>query len=313
MKTDTMRHGKRLVPLAVLLSLMVAGCSTAPVNTVDMDPVPLPVYQEGTTFIYSDGKWETVVAAKEEIVTWENYRGNRSSGPVDFTFRRSQWQTRTRQGERTFAARSDSFTKKPMSLWPLLIGNKSGFTETGRWSKRGEEEKNYTALWSCEVTGAGKVSVMAGEFDTVEIECRRYSKGSPSRLPRLREVKTFAYAPAVGHWVLTTSRYTYDRKSRRAELLAVLPPQNGRSAGVQQKMENSFQLALEKRPSGSPVAWSNGSAKMAGSTTAVDTFQLPNGRFCRRYVQQVSSDTGSRNFYGIACRDDQGRWVVPRR
>jgi len=312
MKPYTMRHAKRLVPLGVLFSLMIVGCSTTPANTIAMDPVPLPVYQEGTTFIYSDGKWETVVTATGENLTWENHRGSRSSGPVDFTFRRSQWQTPTRKGERSFAARSAAFTEKPMSLWPLQVGNQSGYIESGRWSKDGEE-KTYSALWSCKVTGAGEVSVMAGAFETVEIECRRYSEGSASRLPRLREVKTFAYAPAVGHWVLATSRYSYDRRSRRTELLAVVPPKKGRAAGVQQKMEHSFQLALEKKPSGSPVAWSNNGSKIAGSTTAVDTFQLPGGTFCRRYVQQVSSDAGSRNFYGMACRNDQGRWVVPRR
>jgi surface antigen len=291
---------------------MVAGCATTPANTIDMDPVPLPVYSEGTTFVYSNGSWEKVLEANGETVTWENHRGSRSSGPVDFTFRRSRWQTRTRQGERAFAAKSDFFTEKPMSLWPLQVGNQSGYIETGRWSKDSEEEKNYTALWSCEVTGVGKVSVMAGAFDTVEIACKRYSEGSAGRLPRLREVRTYHYAPAVGHWVLSTRRYTYDRASRRTELLAVVPPESGRSERANEKMEQSFQLALEKRASGIPVSWSDGS-RAAGATTAVDTFRLPGGTYCRRYVQQVFIGATNGSYYGMACRDEQGRWVVPRK
>ena len=304
----------RLMPLCMLFSLIAVGCATTPVaNTVDIDLVPLPEYSEGTTYIYSNGSWEKVVDVTGDKVTWENQRGHRSNGTADFTFRRSQWQTSARQGVREFGPRSDIYLKKPTSLWPLRIGNRSGYIETGRWSQDGEEEKTYTAYWSCEVTGAGKVSVMAGEFDTVDITCKRYSKGSGRRLPRLWEVKTFAYAPAVGHWVLTTSRFTDDRPLRRKELLAVVPPQSGLFAAVHRQMERSFQLALEKRPSGSSVSWSDDSSKVTGTTTAVDTFRLPGGTFCRRYAQQVSIDAGSGNFYGMACRDDQGKWVVPRK
>jgi hypothetical protein len=277
-----------------------------------MDPVPLPAYSEGTTFVYSNGSWEKAVEANGETVTWENHRGSRSSGPVDFTFRRSRWQTRTRQGVREFAPRSDIYIRKPMSLWPLQVGNQAGHVETGRWSEDGGEEKTYSAYWSCEVTGAGKVSVMAGAFDTVQIECKRYSEGSAGRLPRLWEVRTYHYAPAVGHWVLATRRYTSDRPPRRTELLAVVPPKNGQSAGVQKKMEQSFQLALEKGASGTPVSWSDGSIA-GGATTAVDTFQLPGGTYCRRYVQQVFSGAANGNYFGMACRDEKGSWIVPRK
>ena len=314
MRPTKTHHARRRLPLGVIFILMAAGCAGAPVaTTVDIDPVPLPAYREGTTFVYANGSWEKVVAVTGETVTWENHRGHRSSGPADFTYRRSRWQTRTRQGVREFGPRSDTYLQKPTSLWPLQIGNRSGYIETGRWSTGGGEEKTYNAFWSCEVTGAGKVSVMAGEFDTVNIECKRFSRGSGRRLPRLWEVKTFAYAPAVGHFVLAGSRFTDDRAPRRKELLAVVPPQSGRFAKLHKQMERSFQLALEKRPSGESVSWSNGSAKVGGATTAVDTFRLPGGTFCRRYVQQVSFDAVSTNFYGMACRDDGGKWVVPHK
>jgi hypothetical protein len=84
------------------------GCTTTyqPAGP-SLNPAPFPTYKTGTTFVYSDGTWETVTAVSAEQITWQDHRGHVSSGSPDFTYRRTKWQTRTRKGLREFAARND--------------------------------------------------------------------------------------------------------------------------------------------------------------------------------------------------------------
>ena len=92
---------------------------------------------------------------------------------------------------------------------------------------------------------------MAGDFDTFKIVCKRYYVSMNKNKSNLREVKTWNYAPQVGHYVLATTKYYYDKKPRRQELLAVLPPLNGpfcRSAPSNGAQFSTSPGAQEKRP-----------------------------------------------------------------
>ena len=68
---------------------------------------------------------------------------------------------------------------------------------------------------------------------------RENPAGEPGNL------KTWYYAPVVGHYVLVTSKYTYDRPSQRRELLAVIPPDGGISAAKRKRIAQSFQKTME--------------------------------------------------------------------
>ena len=118
----------------MILTMVLLGC-TAAQHTADTDhaPVPLPVYRQGTTFVYADGTWETVHAVAPNIVTWKDHRGYTSNGEPDFTRRRIYYKTRTRQGTRKFGVREDLILKIKDFLWPLKIGNRTSYTETGTW------------------------------------------------------------------------------------------------------------------------------------------------------------------------------------
>jgi hypothetical protein len=56
----------------------------------------------------------------------------------------------------------------------LRAGNAASYSETGTWIGKGGAESSYRAVWSCAVTGTERVSVMAGDFDTYKIVCKRY-------------------------------------------------------------------------------------------------------------------------------------------
>ena len=299
--------------IALMLTLTLVGCTTTQRTSLPgQNFEPLPVYRQGTTFVYSDGTWETITAAASNIVTWEDHRGHTSTGTPDFTRRRIFYQTRTRQGTRIFGARENIVARGSDSLWPLKIGNKASYTERGTWKdKRNGSEHTYRAHWSCEVTGIERVAVPAGEFDTWKIVCSRYNSSRSPR-SRPRQIKTWFYAPQISHFVLVTSKYFYDKPSRRQELLAVVPSRENLPKYARRKMDDSFQKALEYQVSGASTVWSLASAAASGGTTPYGTFKLEDGTFCRRYVQDLDFSGDKKTYYGMACRDSRGRWDIPK-
>ena len=291
-------------------SCIIANGTTAP----DHGAVPLPSYTKGTTFVYSNGMWETVLGTATDSVTWLNHRRDISSGSPDFTLRRTLWETDTRRGTRQFGPRDDLIVKSETSLWPLRVGNIANFTEAGTWIDKKEVVENpYRRDWSCSVEGTEHISVMAGDFDTWKIECKRYHVSGSKSQSQIRESDTWYYAPEVGHYVLMTVKYPAKNNSRRLELLAVLPPLDHLLPAARSALNRSFQQALEFKKSGESSLWSDSSTGISVETTPAGTFRAPDGSFCRRYVQKLSLPAGKQTYYGMAVRGADRLWFVPQR
>ena len=164
------------------------------------------------------------------------------------------------------------------------------------------------------VVGPERVAVMAGKFDTWKIACRRYNKNYQNRSKvKLREIRTWNYAPEINHYVLTEKQFFTGKPNRRLELLAVLPAADGFPSSAQVKMHQTFQKALESQKSGDTIGWSTRGAIWSGKITPTATFKLPDGRFSRQYVQTVKSGDEERTYYGMAFRNSEGKWEIPRR
>jgi len=308
----------KIIAIGLLTALSASGCATVSVSPELAGPrlemAPLPTYGQGTTFVYADGKWETVMGNSSGMVTWKDHRNYAYSGSADFTHRPAKWQSKTRSITRQFGPRTDLFIQSATTLWPLRAGNAASYSETGTWVGKGGAESSYQTVWSCAVAGTERVSVMAGDFDTYKIVCKRYSVSRKKKnRTRLREEKVWNYAPEVGHYVLATTTYYSDKKPRRKELLAVLPPLNGLSAGAHRQMEESFQQALERKKSGQVVRWSSAKLRASVETMPTKTFKTPNGNYSRRYVQKLTLPDGQRTYYGLAVRNSSGVWKVPRK
>ena len=302
------------IALGILVTLSVGSCATVTQPPgPELGPAPFPSYTKGATFVYSDGRWETVTATSSGVVTWSDYRGLVSSGSPDFTYRPTKWQTQTRSVTRQFGLRADLLAKSTATLWPLRVGNKADYAETGTWLEKDGTESSYRTEWSCAVDGTERVAVMAGDFDTFKIVCKRYYISRNKNRSNIREAKTWYYAPEVGHYVLTTSKYYSEKKPRRKELLAVLPPLNGISVRARRQMERSFQQALEHRKSGQSVRWSSAKLRASLETMPTKTFKAPDGSYSRRYVQKLTLSDGQRTYYGMAVRGSDGVWTIPRR
>ena len=307
--------GAWFVAIMVMLFLGITGCaSSRPVPSEAAKPIPLPVYQEGTTFVYTNDRWETVEKAGPEGVTWRNHRGHQSTGSADFTYRHTAWETRTRSGRRSFRARSD-WLGNPVAttLWPLAPGKTARYIESGHWQDEKGKVHAYESQWRLEVTGQSRINVMAGEFDVWEIVARRFSGGGAYKKSSLREIRTWYYAPVVGHYVRMERHFLGRRPNRSIELVAVTPPAKGMTAAAKIKVQTILQQALEEKRSGTAQRWQLAEHALSGMVTPVATFRLKNGTYCRQYIQKLNRAGEETHFYGLACRTATGDWKIPRR
>ena len=81
----------------------------------------LPRYQAGTTYVYSDGRIETVTGVDGEKVRWQTNRGAIFTTYRNFALPWAFWQSETGTGWRLLAV-------DPHALWPLDTGNEVAST-----------------------------------------------------------------------------------------------------------------------------------------------------------------------------------------
>jgi surface antigen len=315
----TRRPQRPLLTCFILLIFMWSALYTqtglaAEKNPLELPPAPLPTYQVGTKFVYSDGTWETAREVGINQITWVNHRNHVSVGVPDFTYKRARWETSTRYGFRTFTQARFLLEPTTTSLWPLKVGNQSRYEEFGRWYNQDHIEQRYDLYWSCEVKGTEKISVAAGDFDTWKITCRRYPDKFRST-SRIREYRTWHYAPSINHWVLEIRDYNGYKPNQRRELVAVLPDMAAFTTNEADRtsMQQTFQNTLEENKNEDTAIWENFNEQLVIGITPQRSFTHPSGNRCRQYHQIIAKEGVAFEFPGIACKNPDGRWVVPRR
>lgn len=270
-----------------------------------MAPAPLPQYREGTAYVYSNGRTETVVKVAGEQVTWKSDKGSTYVRYRNLILPQLSWDTKSSHGERKTYA-------DPGAMWPLQVGNSTRFSsrKTVR-SKTSKGQLSDDRRWACSVKGTETVKVAAGTYDTFKLSCTRY-KTTKRNQWRQDWIRTWYYAPKVEHYVLRvdTDRKTLKDKNR-VELVAIKPALRKLSSNARAQAEDSFQSALEHTLSGTPVTWEDPRGEVTIVTTPVATVRLADARVCRRYHREVVCRTGTHLYPGIACRDTEGRWLVP--
>lgn len=300
--------------LPVLTCIGVIPQAMAQNATPGLKTAPIPKYRAGTKFVYSNGTWETVLKVSSDGVTWKNHRDSISTGSPDFTYKRFKWQTKDRYGYRDFVQTRFLMAPRTTTLWPLAIGNKTRFDENGRWFDELGYEHLYDSFWSCEVTGTETVSVGAGEFETWKIMCKRFPNKFKST-SKVREYRTWYYAPSINHWVLETRDYNGFRENRRKELVAVLPDLQTFTADLNDILlvQKQFQNAMESNQNGNTNVWENFQQQIVIGVTPVKSYKHSSGGICRQYSQIIAKEGLPYEYPGIACRTTKGRWEVPRR
>ncbi len=302
-------HRGRLALAALATATLLGGCTGLDTRTGSgpaLEQATLPAYVSGERYYYDNGRTERVSSTSGDRVIWKDDRGirlTRSRNPVYPELERKAKSSHTER-------RVDGIDNG--ELWPLAGGRSTDFvSDKTRTDKRTGLVKSKRRYWICRVDGTETIQVRMGTFDTWRVTCERVHRKKAQK----NKLRTWYYAPEVGHYVLKTYGQKYDPKPyRRIELTGIRPPTE--ALGVDSKARKreyaSFQKALEKAATGETVTWKDRESGVVVRTTPTATMQTGDGRYCRTYRQEVSPNPGNRVYPGIACRSDDGRWRIPR-
>ena len=291
--------------LAVSVMLLsTAGCQTTPTYVAGsaadrylMERASLPDYVPGEYFVYDDGTSSLVTAVSDGQVTWKHHNGATGKGYPNFIIPDLTWTSANRSSiGRTSAP--------PDLLWPLVPGKRGEFTfDQTITNKDGSPPDPIARRWTCTVEGTARVSVPAGQFDTVVMACSRYSTTSGA----LRATRRFYYAPEIGHYVIREDRHR-SRSDTRRELVAygfnsTLLPQP-----EQAELNQTLQSALTKNKDGRAAFWRSQSGNLAAMLVPFRSFKDPKGTSCREYrsIYSVKGRIGQHT--REVCRQPDGHW-----
>lgn len=193
---------------------VLAGCATTPSSSssspvepgaVEIDPVP------GTVFIYDDGRVERFLRRSDQDLIWATRRGREYTRAANPALPILSWDIGSRSGRRTVFGNADS-------MWPPRASARARFRVLSD-VRDGDQTRRYSQAWSCEVASPRRVSVPAGEFDSFEINCERFSVNTM----RLLEKRTWWWAPDLGHFVKRRFQNLRDGEASTIALCGALP------------------------------------------------------------------------------------------
>jgi hypothetical protein len=304
----TLNRG-RLALVALATAALIGGCSGLDTRTTAgpaLERASLPTYVRSERYYYSNGRKERVRRVDGERIEWKDDRDIRLTRSRGLIYPDLERKAKSSHTER----RIDDI--ELAAIWPLAGSRSTDFvSDKTRTDKRTGRVKTKRRYWICRVDGTERVEVRMGTFDTWRVTCERIHRKKAQK----NRLRTWYYAPEVGHFVLKSYSRKYDPKPyRRIELTGIRPPT--KELGVDSKARKreyaSFQKALEKTATGETVTWKDRKSGVVVRTTPTATLQTGDGHYCRTYRQEVSPNPGNRVYPGIACRSDDGRWRIPR-
>jgi peptidoglycan hydrolase-like protein with peptidoglycan-binding domain len=261
----------------------------------------LPEYHAGSTFVYSDGRAETVVGTEGEKVHWRSARGAVFTSYRNFALPWAAWQSDAGSGQR-------SVNVDPAALWPLEAGKEISFSAKTLvlHSGRPEHDGETTEAWRCAVEGREPVSVVAGDFQTIKVVCKRAVQDGQPRLTRV-----WYYAPSIGHYVRFNDIYEAMELDRHVELVAIRPSSRGWPPVARAGLGWALKHALDEDGSGRETVWTSSGVEARVTIRPSVKFERFDGRTCRTFLQVWQIAGGAERYPGTACRDSLGNWQIP--
>ena len=261
----------------------------------------LPLYAVGDTFIYSDGRTETVTGIDGDQVQWRSNDGTVITAYRDFVLPAINRETDL-LSERT------TVDGEPGVLWPLTAGREVSFTAKTEitYKMSSSRRSEVTSPWHCLVEPSQTVNVAAGTFDALRVVCRTpmpYSSGPSERV--------WYYAPRIRHFVRRDERFESPASESHVELVAVQLEGNGWPPAARAGLGWALQQALETKTEKQSIEWRSSGVEAEVTitpTTAIVTGDTP---YCRTFEQTVRRARGQRIYPGKSCRSASGQWQIP--
>lgn len=200
-----------MTALFPILLLALAAGETSPIS-----PEP------GTVFIFSQGRVERFLRSEGDVRVWATRAGREYVRAANPAIPILSWQVGEQSGSRRVMGKADS-------IWPPAAGRKARFRVLTRIEENGVKRR-VAELWRCEVREQQSIHIPAGRFDSLPIECVRFSTGSMRPLQR----RTWWWAPEIGHYVRREFANMRTGETLAVTLCAALPAYRATPARIQQ-------------------------------------------------------------------------------
>ena len=292
-----------------ILGSSLMGCTGGALYTplgrelTDMPPAPLGNTVAGDRYYFSNGRREKVTAVENDLIAVRRSSRYQYLRFQDFTLPAKS--ISSRKGATSY----DMVKMNPAeSLWPLSVGKRIRFelVNTSAGTADGEAA-NPSKFWECAVEGMQTVAVISGEFETYRVECLR-----KNRRNKIKQYVTYYYAPAIQQVVLRVDSYSY-KPAKRLELVAFRPSLSMLSKASERRFRRHFQHTLETVASGTTTSWWSRRSDTRIHTTPTITRKLGTGLYCRNFLISVNAKGSVRSGAGLACRNAEGKWRIPRK
>ena len=129
------------------------------------------------------------------------------------------------------------------------------------------------------------------------------------KMGKFKKRRYWYYAPDIEQVVLQIETRR-SKVPKRLELAAFRP---AIPEAVAVEYRQFFQEVMESRPSGKSVRWEAKGEDLRIDVTPTRTLRLEENTYCRNYRMKLQIDDDTRQGAGMVCRDEEGRWRVPRR
>ncbi len=259
-----------------------------------------PAYQIGNTFVYSDGRVDTVVGLKGDMVRWQRNDGTRFTANRNFLLPWAYWQSQTESGTRALDG-------EPGGLWPHASDQELSFSVDSVVQRGGSGAlTKSTEHWRCHLAGRRKVTVMAGAFDTLKLICDRVASATAPALERV-----WYYASSIQHFVRLEDHGQAAGESSEVELVTIRPGGEGWPPIARAALSRAVEQALETVSNGREAPWRSSGVDTRVSIKPTSRFESGDGKVCRSFLQTWSGKEGKRSYPGAACRDSTGHWRIP--
>lgn len=288
----------------LLLLFLVSGCQTPGGSLPDaeaIDSMPaagLPLSKPGDRRYFSNGRRERVIDIENGQATWRRSGSTHYVSDRNFiipeSYRESSRRTTTHQIE-----------GDPAQLWPMQVGVSGRFiVRRTAMEKETGTRKTTRRDWSCQVDKAERITVIAGTFDVHRVRC-----SMSDEMGKFKKRRYWYYAPDIEQVVLQIKT----RRSKAPERLELTAFRPAIPETLAVEYRQFFQEIMEKRPSGKRVRWEVTEKGLLIDVTPTRTLRLEDNTYCRNYRMKLRMVDGIRQGAGMVCRDERGRWRVPRR
>ncbi len=301
-----MRIPRLRAATSLLVATLISGCVSLGGNHPEgrqisrLPPAGLPDYEVSDRIYYSNGRYEKVVDVEGEEVLWQLSRTRQFRRVSNFVLPGISWDSTTSRGSYHTGAKSDL-------LWPLRAGNEGTFSvQLSTEKKDTGVQGSYLYYWRCEVAGSERVSLIAGDFDTFRVDCVR-----TNQLGQFRQKRTWYYAPRLGQFVSRVDQKR-GRPNKRMDMLAFVPSLKPLDDDSYRRFWHSFRKTMETVPTGKAILWRHKGLGVSVKIEPYQTLKQQDGTYCRQFTLAVTKPQASRQGAGIACRDAEGRWRIPK-